>query len=621
MIVEYAWIIPLLPAIAFILIILFGKDRKEGGGYIAVSLIGTSMILSLLTIAEVVLTGKGYESTGINWLGIKGFQFGLLVDQLSSVMLFVVSVIGFVIVVYSLGYMKGDHDVQRYYAEMSLFIASMLALVISSNLVLFFIAWELVGLSSYLLIGFWYRKPSAASAAKKAFLVTRVGDIMLLAGIIILYINLGTANIRELFVLAPHANVGMLTLATLLIFGGAAGKSAQFPLHVWLPDAMEGPTTVSALIHAATMVTAGIFLVARVYPLFTSESLMVVAWIGGITALMAAAMAVVMTDIKRVIAYSTISHLGFMTVALGVGGYFAGIFHLFNHSFFKALLFLCAGAVIHATHTQDIRDMGGLWKKMPITGTAFFIGAWSLSGFPPWSGFWSKDAILDKVYAYNPVLFAIIAGAVILSAVYIFRLFIIVFMGKEGKATKHAHEVSRVMTTPLIALSIGALFSGFLVFFGFKSFLMKSLPENFAGALEKVSVTSAGAHEYVTYLSIFLVALGIVAVWAVYSLKIVEARSIRHTFSPIHTILINKFYIDHIYLFISKKIIWNISVIVNYIDEYFVDGTVNGIGKLSIAFGEKLRKLQTGVVQDYAAWVLFGTGIILIIFKVKGGMI
>ncbi len=617
--IEYAWTIPLFPVISFLLIILFGKDRKEGGGYIAVALIGISMVVSLLTIADVVFNHKTYESTGINWLGIKGFEFGLLVDQLSAVMLFVVSFIGFLIVVYSLGYMHGDPGVQRYYAEISLFIASMLALVLSSNLVLLFISWELVGLCSYLLIGFWYRKPSAASAAKKAFLVTRVGDIMLLAGIVVLYTHLGTVNIRELFEVAPKADASVLTLASLLIFGGAVGKSAQFPLHVWLPDAMEGPTTVSALIHAATMVKAGVFLVARVYPIFTPESLFVVAWIGGITALMAGTMAVVMTDIKRVIAYSTLSHLGFMTLALGVGGYFAGIYHLLNHSFFKALLFLSAGAVIHATHSQDIRDMGGLWKKMPITGTAFFIGAWSLSGFPPWSGFWSKDEILAKVYEYDSTLFLVAAGAAFLSAIYIFRLFFIVFLGKQGEATKHAHEAPRVMTVPLIILSLGALGSGFVLFSGFEPFVMHSLPEHVVESLEEVSV--AGVHDFVMRLSIFMAALGIVTVWAVYGLRIVEAKSIRSALSPIHTLLINKYYIDHLYLFISKKVVSDIAAVINGVDEYFVDGTVNGIGKVSLAFGRRLRKLQSGIVQDYAAWIIFGAGVILILFKLKGGLI
>ncbi len=611
---EYAWLIPLLPVISFLLILLFGKESREGGGYIAVALVGVAMLISLACVAEVA-QGRTYYTEGINWLGIKGFEFGLLIDQLSAVLLFVVSFIGFLIVVYSIGYMHEERDLPRYYAEISLFIASMLMLVISSNLLLLFISWELVGLCSYLLIGFWYKKPSAASAAKKAFLVTRVGDIMFLAGIVVLYVKLGTLNIRELFEIAPQADKGVLTLASLLIFGGAVGKSAQFPLHVWLPDAMEGPTTVSALIHAATMVKAGVFLVARVYPIFTPESLAVVAWIGGITALIAGSMAIVMTDIKRVIAYSTISHLGFMTLALGVGGYFAGIFHLLNHSFFKALLFLSAGAVIHAVHSQDIRDMGGLWKKMPITGTAFFIGAWSLSGLPPWSGFWSKDEILVMVKEYDNALFAVAVVAAFFSALYIFRLFFVVFLGKQSKAVEHAHEAPKVMTVPLIILSLGALGSGFLIKAGFEHFVMGSLPGDFAHAME----VSPEVHDFVMKLSSMLAALAIVTVWAVYGLRIVESKSIVRALSPLHSLLINRYYIDHIYLFIAKRVVGDISVVVRGIDD-IVNGIVDGVGKVSVAFGNSLRKLQTGIVQDYAAWILFGAGAILILVRI-GGML
>jgi len=613
--IEYAWTIPLFPVISFLLIVLFGKNMKEGGGYIAVALVGAAMVVSLLTIGDVA-SGRTMDSVGINWLGIEGFDFGILVDQLSAVMLFVVSFIGFLIVVYSLGYMHGDRGVQRYYAEISLFIASMLALVVSSNLVFLFISWELVGLCSYLLIGFWYKKPSAASAAKKAFLVTRVGDIMLLAGIVVVYTHMGTMDIKELFEAAPSASTSLLTLASLLIFGGAVGKSAQFPLHVWLPDAMEGPTTVSALIHAATMVKAGVFLVARLYPLFTPDALYVVAWIGGITALIAGTMAVVMTDLKRVIAYSTISHLGFMTLALGAGGYFAGVYHLLNHSFFKALLFLCAGAVIHAVHSQDIRDMGGLWKRMPLTGTAFFIGAWSLSGFPPWSGFWSKDEILASVYAYDQALFVVGALAALFSALYIFRLFILVFLGEEGEGTRHAHEAPRVMTAPLVVLSLGALFSGFVIYGGFEPFVMHSLPGELAHELEEVSLEEA--HDLVMPVSIALAGAGIALMYLIYSLGIVKARTIRTALSPVHSLFANKYYLDHIFLFLSKRVVNDIGRVVRGIDEYFVDGAVNGTGRLSLFLGQGFRRLHTGVVQDYAAWVLFGAGAILIITGLGG---
>ncbi len=611
--IEHAWLIPLFPVISFLIILLFGGRMKEGGGYVAVAFVGASMVVSLLTILDVFSVGS-YESEGISWLGSEAFRFGFLIDPLAAVMLFVVSFVGFLIVVYSLGYMHGDPGVQRYYAEISLFIASMLALVIANNLVFLFISWELVGLCSYLLIGFWYRKPSAASAAKKAFLVTRVGDIMLLAGILVLYANFGTLNLKELFELAPSAAPATLTLASLLLFGGAVGKSAQFPLHVWLPDAMEGPTTVSALIHAATMVKAGVYLVARAYPLFTPESLAVVAWIGGITALIAASLAVVMTDLKRVIAYSTISHLGFMTLALGVGGYAAGIFHLLNHSFFKALLFLSAGAVIHAVHSQDIRDMGGLWKRMPITGTAFFIGAWSLSGLPPWSGFWSKDDILAAVYGYNGLLFAVAAFAALLSAVYIFRLFFIVFTGEESEAVRHAHEAPRVMTVPLMILSVGALFSGFLRFAGFEEFVKGALPGELAEHL-----MHGGEHGFVMGLSIALAALGVVLTGITYYKPVLSAERIRTTFKPLHTLLIDRYYLDHIYLFIATKVVKDTSTVINAIDSYFIDGFVNGVGSVTARAGEVMRRIQTGITQDYASWVLLGASLLLIIARLTGG--
>lgn len=612
--IEHAWVIPLLPVISFLIILLFGSRMREGGGYVAVAFVGMSMLISLLTIRDVI-AGGSYESEGISWLGNEVLRFGILVDELSAVMLFVVSFVGFLIVVYSLGYMHRDPGVQRYYAEISLFIASMLALVIANNLVLLFISWELVGLCSYLLIGYWYRKPSAASAAKKAFLVTRVGDIMLLAGILVLYANFGTLNLSELFELAPGAAKATLTLASLLLFGGAVGKSAQFPLHVWLPDAMEGPTTVSALIHAATMVKAGVFLVARTYPLFTPESLVVVAWIGGITALIAATMAVVMTDLKRVIAYSTVSHLGFMTLALGVGGFAAGIFHLLNHSFFKALLFLSAGAVIHAVHSQDIRDMGGLWRRMPITGTAFFIGAWSLSGLPPWSGFWSKDEILASVYAYSTALFAVAALAALLSAVYISRLFFIVFTGKESEAVRHAHEAPRVMTVPLIILSAGALFSGFLAFAGFGEFVLGSLPEELAEQLAHHESSSL-----VVLISTALALLGIALAGITYFKPVLSAEQIRATFKPVHSLLVHRYYLDHLYLFFATRVVKDISTVINAVDSYFIDGAVNGIGRLTTRAGELLRRIQTGITQDYASWILLGASLLLILARITGGV-
>lgn len=610
MVAEYSWLIPVFPLASFVLILLFGGRLREGGGHLAVAAVGASMLLSLAVISHVVRFGS-YESRGISWFGSEAFRFGVLVDPLSAVMLFVVSFVGFLIVVYSLGYMHGDPGVQRYYAEISLFIASMLSLVIANNLVFMFISWELVGLCSYLLIGYWYRKPSAASAAKKAFLVTRVGDILFLAGILVVYREFGTLNLSEVFELAPAAAPAALTLASLLLFGGAVGKSAQFPLHVWLPDAMEGPTTVSALIHAATMVKAGVYLVARMYPLFTPESLHVVAWIGGITAFIAASMAVVMTDLKRVIAYSTVSHLGFMTLALGVGGYAAGIFHLLNHSFFKALLFLSAGAVLHAVHSQDIRDMSGLWRRMPVTGTAFFIGAWSLSGLPPWSGFWSKDEIMAAVHSYSTPLFWLTAVTALLSAVYIWRLFFIVFTGRESEQAKHAHEAPLVMRIPLIILSLGALFSGFVVFAGFGEFVQ--------GALEHAPEAAEHASGSVMLLSILLAATGTGLAALTYYRPVISAARVRRALAPVHTLLVNRYYLDHLYYFFATRVVADSARALRGVDEFIVDGTVNGTGRAAVCSGRKLRLLQSGVVQDYASWVLAGAFLLLVIAGLIGG--
>jgi NADH-quinone oxidoreductase subunit L len=617
--IEYAWLIPVFPVIGFLLILFLGKRMKEGGcGYTAILFAGLSLLVSLGVIAE-VLSGKTGGSAGVYWINFHGFQFGTFIDHLSALMLFVVSFVSFLIVVYSLGYMHGEEGFQRYYAEISLFIASMLSLVISNNLLLTFISWELVGLCSYLLIGFWYKKPTAASAAKKAFLVTRVGDFAFLLGILVLYAYFGTLDYQELFEQAPAmAAVGtgilgmsVLTLSSLLLFGGAVGKSAQFPLHVWLPDAMEGPTTVSALIHAATMVKAGIFLVARTYPLFTPESLLIVAYIGGITALIAAAMALVMTDVKRIIAYSTISSLGYMTLALGVGGFAAGLFYLLTHSFFKALLFLAAGSVIHAAHTQDIRELGGLLKKMPITGYTALIGAWALSGFPPLSGFWSKDEILIATFSRDPILFAMGMLAAFLTAVFSFRWFFTIFTGEMSEHSSHAHESPPTMTVPLVILAVGAALAGFVKYLGFEEWISEALPH---GAPQV-----AGEHGIVMELSILLAALGIFLAYYIYHRKAISSDVFVRTFRPLHTFVVNKYYMDHLYLAFAERVYGGFAYLLERFDMLVIDGIVNGIGRASLRIGEGLRKVQSGVVQDYASVVLLGVAALLILLQLIGG--
>ena len=522
-ILDVAWMIPVFPILSFIAILLFGHYDPRKGGSFALLGIGLSSIFSLAIAYDVLIAdslhGKFVESTRVWFSGqTYSFEFGTYVDALAALLLLVVGLVSYLVIVFSTSYMHDEGDRQvRYFAEISLFVGVMLGLVIANSFLLMFIFWELVGVCSYLLIGFWYEKPSAASAAKKAFLVTRVGDVFLLLGLVILFNTFGTLRYSELFNhpdLFNPENAESVKWATLCIFGGAVGKSAQFPLHFWLPDAMEGPTTVSALIHAATMVKAGVFLVARTYPLIvlSPDTAVYIAVTGAVTAFVAASMAMVMNDIKRVLAYSTISQLGYMFLALGTGawaawhaadhglevhaqGYMAGLFHLMNHAFFKALLFLGAGAVIHSVHTQDMREMGGLRKSMPITSTAMGMGVLSIAGFPLMSGFWSKDEILESVHKngeYDGTFGALWWLALLtaaMTAFYMTRLWMMTFSGPETrvvekmvkskdhsetgnwelktkKVKSHAHEAPLVMTVPLIILATLAVFSGLSLVLG-----------------------------------------------------------------------------------------------------------------------------------------------------------
>ena len=434
--IENAWIVPLFPLLSFLVLILFGRRFKESSFKIAIFLTLLSTIFSILVLFE-RFTAPTYKSEAL-WLAIGEVQLtvGFEVNQLNALMLVIVSLVSFLVHTYSAGYMKGDDRFSVYYAYLGLFTFAMLGLVLSPNLLQTYIFWELVGVGSFLLIGFYFYKEEAKQAAKKAFIMTRIGDVGLLIGMILLFWQVGSFEYDEIFQAVSDGVIsqGMITLTAILIFIGAVGKSGQFPLHTWLPDAMEGPTPVSALIHAATMVAAGVYLVATVFPLFEASeaALMTVAIVGAITAIFAATIALVQTDIKRVLAYSTISQLGYMMLALGTAGYVAGVFHLTTHAFFKALLFLAAGSVIHAVHTQDIEKMGGLWKKLPKTGLLFLIGTMAISGVPLLSGFFSKDEILISTWnAGHPVLFTLAVITAFLTAFYMFRLFFMVFMGKS----------------------------------------------------------------------------------------------------------------------------------------------------------------------------------------------
>jgi NADH-quinone oxidoreductase subunit L len=621
---QLVWLIFLLPFFSFVIISLvfrpFFNHKPKLGGYITIAALIGSFALSVWVLMEVLAApGHSLPVPDINWVVIEGgitIHLGLMVDSLTAVMLIVVSLVSLMVQIYSQGYMHGDPGYHRYFAFMSLFTGSMLALVLADNLLFLYVFWEMVGLCSYLLIGFWFHRPAAANAAKKAFIVTRLGDFGFLAAILLLYSNVHTFDIAQLHSLAITGALAgtTLTWAAIGIFAGAVGKSAQFPLHVWLPDAMEGPTPVSALIHAATMVAAGVFLVARTFPLFSHsvEALTTVAVIGGFTAIFAATMGLVMTDIKRVLAYSTISQLGYMMLGLGVGGVAIGIFHLFNHAFFKALLFLGAGSVNHATGTFDMRQMGGLRKVMPWTYATFTIAALSIAGIWPLSGFWSKDEILAASLQNQPILFTLAMLTVFLTAFYMFRVVFLTFGGeyRGGGAEAHGkpHESPSVMVMPMVVLAVLSVVSGFWNVTGqFVAFMghgeTHSFVEGFFGIL---------AHP-LPWLSLILAGLGILLAYAMYSTKWLSAERIGSIFKPFYILFSRKYWFDELYegIIVKNFLVRGLFAFFQFFDSYGVDGAVNGVASGAIATGKVIRRAHTGQLQLYGLFI--GIGIIVII--------
>jgi NADH-quinone oxidoreductase subunit L len=623
------------------------KDKPKLAGYTTIAAVSASFILSVIVLFKLLGTPNHELSVPeINWVFIQNgvtIHLGLMVDSLTGIMLMVVTVVSLMVQIYSQGYMKDNPGYHRYYAAMSLFTTAMLGLVMANSLLLAFMFWELVGLCSYLLIGFWFHKPSAANAAKKAFIVTRIGDFGFLAAIILLYSHTGTFNIAELQGMAVSGMLAgsVLTWAAIGIFAGAIGKSAQFPLHVWLPDAMEGPTPVSALIHAATMAAAGVFLVARTYPLFehSAVALQTVGIVGGFTAIFAASIALVQNDIKRVLAYSTISQLGYMMLGLATGGVAVGIFHLFNHAFFKALLFLGAGSINHATKTFDMREMGGLHKAMPRTFATFLIGAASLAGLWPLSGFWSKDAILADALDKQPILFVLVLITVFMTAFYMFRVVFLTF-GDKYRGKEHLHESSPVMTIPLIVLALLAVGSGlFNITGGFSSFFG-------AGETHGVIQGLFGIFgEPLPWISLILAGSGIFLAYAIYSRKWISAESLGKGFSPLYKLFYHKYWVDELYegiivkkvlmgglfkaaqffdskvidggintFIIQKVIVKNFFAGLFAFDKQGVDGAVNGVAGTTLAAGKTIRKAQTGQLQFYG--LVIGLGIIALIVSV-----
>ena len=631
------WAILLLPVASMLTIAFVTRPFPKLSGWVTIAAIGTAFVFALWTLASVIdadghaLAFGSYEWLSIDTSNLLLQQVGgpsltvdlaLRIDGLSAIMLVIVTSVSLLVQIYSQGYMQGDGGYSRYYAYMSLFTAAMLGLIMVDSIILVYVFWELVGLGSYLLIGFWFDKKSAGDAAKKAFLTTRLGDVGFLLAILLIWTKTNTFSIPLLQEMAQHHEItdGVLTLFALGIFAGAVGKSAQFPLHVWLPDAMEGPTPVSALIHAATMVAAGVYLVARMFPIFqtSDEALRTVAYVGGFTAIFAASIGIVVTDIKRVLAYSTISQLGYMMLALGVGGYVAAIFHLLTHAFFKALLFLGSGSVNHASGTFDMRKMGGLRKFMPITYGTFLIGSLSLAGVPPFSGFWSKDAILGAAWADDKLLFAVAMVVVFMTALYTFRAIFLTFEGdwKGGEPPQHGeahvsqgehaadpHESPLVMVLPLLVLAVPAVLIGFT---NFPSHSTEGIAHLLEGALPESSAAALRSESFNWGIAISSTALalgGIGLAWAIYQAKLVSSESLQKIWGPVHTLVARKYYMDELYEgLIVREGLYNFATAVGqWFDTHVIDATVNGSGAVTRRIGDGLRWVQSGSFQAYGS--------------------
>lgn len=631
--VNHAYLIPLMPAAAAIIIFFFGRWLPTKGAIVGILAIAASLLCSIdLFMRFMDESLKVPVELSWTWFsaGIYPFEWGILLDGPSLIMLLVVTTVSFLVQVYSLGYMHDAPRFTRFYAYLSLFTFSMLGLVLANNYLQFFVGWELMGACSYFLISFEFERDAAGAAGNKAFLTTRLGDLGFYAGLLTIFFVVGTFNFGQI---AQHIRDGsvsphMAYIIALLVFCGSVGKSAQVPLHVWLPDAMEGPTPVSALIHAATMVAAGVYLVARTYGFFLTapQALEVVAWVGGITAVFAATIAVTANDIKKVLAYSTISQLGYMIMGLGVSGYTAGLFHLTTHAAFKALLFLGAGSVIHAVHTNDMWKMGSLSKQMLSTSITFFVGSLALAGIWPFAGFFSKEMILNTALAtHHTALFAMGCFTAFLTAFYMMRACSLTFLGspRERDRFAHAHESPWTMTVPLWILGGLSLVVGLFLMHG------KLVEEIFAipGAAE---ITES---HLVTAIAVGSAVLGLVLGGAIYLGGFANPEALAKTFAPIHKLLVNKWYVDEIYwaLFvhptmkIAKALSWFdfnvmdrifvdgfgwvtswLSRLESWIDDHLVDGAVDGAGWTVSSVGAVARRIQNGLVQSYILVITVG---------------
>lgn len=630
---SYIILIPLIPLAVFLLLGIFNQKIKPSiSGYIGVFGLLTSTILSFYTAYQYFfVNGKingVYQTfvdktTWMNFTDTLHIDMGILIDPISVMMLIVVSIVSLMVHIYSRGYMKDDGGYTKFFAFLSLFTFSMFGLVLATNLFQIYIFWELVGVSSYLLIGYYYTKPSAVSAAKKAFIVTRFADLGFLIGILIIGYYTGTYDFETLnnpegsaiinWASTSFMGLSVLTWALILIFIGGAGKSAMFPLHIWLPDAMEGPTPVSALIHAATMVVAGVYLVARLFPMYffieDGFALNIVAFVGAFSSLFAAIIAITQTDIKRVLAFSTMSQLGYMMLALGVSGYeghdglgyMASMFHLFTHAMFKALLFLGAGSVIHAVHSNYLKDMGSLRKYMPITNITFLIAALAIAGVPPFAGFWSKDEILVAAYEHNKLIYYVGVFVAGLTAFYMFRIYFGIFWGKDTKYEHPPKESPLSMTFPLMVLALLSVVGGFIPFSEF------------------VTPDKAGFEAHLNYplaaVAVTVGFIGIALAWIFYKKENSLSDKFANGFGLLYKWAYDKFYFDEIYLFITKKILFKrVSAPAAWFDRNVVDATMNLIGNSTVTTSKKIKGLQSGKVQDYAFAFIAGVVIIAVVF-------
>ena len=608
---THAYLIPLFPAIAFLIIGPFTRQEKNLSATIAITMMSLafafSVFVALATVNYQITMNDPYVMKAL-WaqIGDVKLSMGVLIDPLTAMMLVIVTLVSLLVYIYSVSYMEHDEGMGRFFAFISLFSAAMLGLVVSVNFLQLYVFWEGVGLCSYLLIGFYYHKVSVREAAKKAFITTRIGDFGMLVGILLVQMVFGTMDFIELRMLVPPyvvaAGTGFLTVIGLLLFMGPIGKSGQFPLHVWLLDAMEGPTPTSALIHAATMVAAGVYLVARAFFIFSESPFVMdfIAGLGAFTALFAAIIAVTQRKFKSVLAYSTISQLGYMMLAVGVGAFSASMFHLMTHAFFKAMLFLCAGAVMHALHDEtDITKMGGLWKKMPLTFAAMLVGVLAIAGIPPFSGFFSKDEILAAVMHASTPLYVMATVTSFLTAFYMARLLILAFLG-ESRSKYEAHEVDAFMRWPMIMLILLTLVSGAWGYFGgFSVWVNEGVPHH-----ETINWTVAGT-------STVLALLAFAAAYQIYGRHSLRAEMRQRSFGFLYRVVYNKFYIDELYGYVRERLVYGTALILKWVDEKIFDNIMIGLGAYALATSDLLTESANGQAQRYV--VVFYTGVLILL--------